>query len=210
MSVSPGLLAFSLVLGVALLCHCGGASVPDPKTTWARFAVAAEHGDADALYSMLSKEAKANIDSAAFRALVQSEREELGSRARGFANEKQEVVAELRFEDGETASLRAEGGTFRVSNAGSLPGGSTTPEGALAEFRRALLRRNYRALLRILSPETRRAVEQDLESLGKGLEHIDTVPISIRKEFAEANIAGGHSVRLRKDASGKWRIENFD
>jgi hypothetical protein len=119
------------------------------------------------------------------------------------------TTARLRFADGEQAALEWTGGRFGVTAAGSLPGGAATPEAALDELRRALARRSYPALLRLLSPSTRSAVEQDLRTLVGGLEHPDTLPIHTSGDSSNALVPGGHHVSMKRDA-GVWHVEDFD
>ena len=100
-------------------------------------------------------------------------------------------------------------GAFKIANAGYLPGGGKKPEDVLDELRRVLARRNYAALMRILTPETRAAVEADVRSLVTGLEHVDALNVQVTGEVATVVVPGGHHVRLRRD-NGSWRVEDFD
>ena len=90
-----------------------------------------------------------------------------------------------------------------------MPGGGKKPEDVLDELRRVLARRSYPALLRLLTPETRAAIEADLRSLVERLEHADALAVQVTGDLAVVNVPGGHHVRMRRD-NGAWRIEDFD
>jgi hypothetical protein len=105
--------------------------------------------------------------------------------------------------------LDLEGGHFRVSAAAGLPAGARTPAQALGELRGALARRSYAALVRVLSGETRSALEGDMRSLVEGLEHPDALDVRAHGETAEVEVPGGHKVLLKREA-GVWKVVDFD
>src|SRR5208283_1045475 len=119
------------------------------------------------------------------------------------------ATARLRFADGEEVALDLENGRFYVTSAGAVPGGGRTPEEALDQLRRVLARRSYAGLMRVLSPTTRAAVEQDLRGLVSGLDRPATLPVTVSGETATIAVPGGHHVRLRRE-SGVWRVDDFD
>ena len=117
--------------------------------------------------------------------------------------------ARLRYADGEQVELDVEEGRFAIRSASVLPAGARTPAQALSELRAALARRSYAALIRVLSSETRSAMENDLRSLVEGLEQPETLDVKVSGDSAEVEVPGGHSIRLKREA-GIWRIEDFD
>jgi hypothetical protein len=120
-----------------------------------------------------------------------------------------ESVAKLRFPDGEHATLVLEDGAFRVSSADALPAGARTPAQALEQLRKVLARRSYAGLMRVLSKETRSAVERDLRGLVEGLERPDALEVKIQGENATVTVPGGHLVRLHREGS-VWTVDDFD
>ncbi len=196
---------------VCLAVGCGGTRVADPHTAAATFAQAASRGDYNAVYAMLSPSATRVLSREDVKRLVEDETAELGAEAKALtaADARTTARAQLRFADGEQAALEWSDGRFGVVTAGALPGGAATPEGALEELRRAIARRSYPALLRLLSPATRAAVEQDLRTLVGGLEHPESLPIHTSGDSANAAVPGGHHVTMKRDA-GVWRVEDFD
>src|SRR5262249_22383899 len=120
-----------------------------------------------------------------------------------------EATARLRYEDGEEAALELRTGRFWITGAGAIPGGSRTPEQALDQLRRVLARRSYAGLMRVLTPSTRAAIEQDLRSLVSGLERPETLHVEVTGDAAVVTIPGGHSVKLKREG-GVWRVDDFD
>src|SRR5262249_58777916 len=117
--------------------------------------------------------------------------------------------ARVRYPDGEEATLDLEDGRFRIAAADALPAGARTPAQALEQLRRVLARRSYAGLLRVLSPATRSAIENDIRSLVEGLEQPEGLEVQVAGDTATVQIPGGHEVKLRREA-GVWRGGDFD
>jgi hypothetical protein len=201
-----------LVASLVGLCGCAAqARVPDPRAAATAYASAAIAGDSAALYAMLTTRARQALSMDDVRKLVGGERVELAEQARALLSKDVRVSARarLRFEDGEEVALDLRDGRFWITSAGSLPGGSATPEAALDELRRVVARRSYAGLVRLLSPATRAALELDLRGLVTGLERPDTLRIETHGDDATANVPGGHRVKLKREG-GLWRVQDFD
>jgi hypothetical protein len=78
----------------------------------------------------------------------------------------------------------------------------------LAGLRQALSRRSYIALVRVLSAETRGALESDVSSIVEGLQDPETLDVQVSGDDAEVELPSGHSVRLKREA-GVWRVEDL-
>jgi len=184
--------------------------MPDPKDAVRAYQAAAERGDAQAIYGMLSQRSQSSMRAADVARIVADERGELAAQAKGLGDPASVVRANarVRYPDGEDATLTLEDGNFRVSTAFGLPSARTARE-ALEELRRALARRSYAALMRVLSPSTRSAIESDLRSLVDGLSHPEGLDVQEAGDAASVQIPGGHFVKLRREG-GVWRIEDFD
>jgi len=202
----PGVAFF---LGV--LAGCARAAMPDPQDTLRAYEAAAAKGDARAIYGMLSERSRKALHPADIERIVADERVELATQAKAVADARAVVraSARVRFADGEDATLDVEEGGFRISSADGLPAGARTPAEALQQLRRALARRSYAALMRVLSPLTRSAIETDLRSLVDGLSHPDGLDVQVSGDVASVQVQGGHFVKLRRDA-GVWKVEDFD
>lgn len=190
---------------------CGAGAPPDPRTAARQYQDAVHRGDAAALRMLLTDDGQKAHSQADVAALLRAERQELTEAAGAVTAPDVRVasVARLRFDDGEEVSLDGSGGPYRVAGAGALPGGARSPEEALDQLRRVLARRSYAGLMRVLSPTTRAAVEQDLRSLVEGLERADTLPVELVGDSARVDVPGGHHVRLKKDGK-TWRVDDFD
>ena len=182
-----------LVLIAAGLPGCLGRSVPDPRDAAADYARAASKGDSEALYGMMTTSAQHARSRAEVKRLVAEERGELAEQAKtiGAKDTRVEATARLRYDDGEEAQLELRDGRFWVTAAGALPGGSRTPEQALEQLRRVLARRSYAGLMRVLTPQTRAAIEQDLRTLVTGLERPDTLHVDVTGDGAVVTVPGG-------------------
>lgn len=198
------------VMAAWALAGCGPA-VPDPKGAVDEYRRAAERGDGDALYAMLTESGQREKSREDVKRAVNEQKAELAERGKLLASPETrvEAVARLRFDDGEEASLDLREGRFQVTSAGALPGGAKTPEQALVGLRQVLARRSYAGLMRVLSPSTRAAIENDLRSLVLGLERPETLEVRTTGDVATVLVPGGHHVRLRREA-GVWRVDDFD
>jgi hypothetical protein len=199
------------LLGGIWLSGCGGAAIPDPREAVERYASAAERGDADAIYDMLTDEGQRAHSREEVRAMVAEQREELADQAKAVRGKGVvvEARATLRYADGEHAALDLEGEEFRITAADALPAGARTPVQALEQLRRVLARRSYAGLIRVLSPATRAAIENDLRSMVEGLEHPEGLDVETKGDTAVVQVPGGHEVKLRREA-GVWHVEDFD
>ncbi len=196
---------------LACTSACASRGLPDPRAAADAYAAAAAGGDADAIYGMMTSSARKARSREDVRAIVAGERAELAEQARAVSakDARVEATARLRFDDGEETALDLKEGRFWVTSAGALPGGARTPEEALDQLRRVVARRSYAGLMRVLAPATRTAIEQDLRALVMGLEHPETLQVTVTGESASIAVPGGHHVRLKRDG-GVWRVDDFD
>ena len=194
-----------------LFTACASQRVPDPKVTARAYASAAQRGDADAIYAMLTPDGQRALGQTGTRQLVRESKAELARTAQavGGTNARVEASAEARFTDGESTTLVLEDGTFLIDAATLLPARPRTPSQALSGLRRALARRSYPALMALMSSDSRGALESDLGSLVSGLEHPETLDIQINGDSAEVQLPSGHRVLLKRE-TGIWRVLDFD
>ncbi len=201
----------SVLLTLTLLAGCASARVPDPNDAVHAYADAAIRGDADALYSMMTTTSRQTRSRSAMKQIVYDQRGELAEQGRDLRapDVRIEATARLRYADGEEAALELRDGRYWVTAAEALPGGARTPEEALDQLRRVLARRSYPGLMRVLSPATRAAVENDVRALVEGLSEPASLPVQVNGDAAVIPVPGGHQVRLRREA-GVWRVDDFD
>lgn len=200
-----------IALAMSALAGCSSRAVPDPRSAAEEYAQAASRGDGDAIYEMMTTSGQKSRSREDVKKLVAEQRSELAEQAKTLTakDARVEAVARLRYEDGEEAQLELREGRFWITSSGALPGGSRTPEQALDQLRRVLARRSYAGLMRVLTPSTRAAIEQDLRSLVTGLERPETLHVDVTGDGAIVTIPGGHSVKLKREG-GVWRVDDFD
>jgi len=194
-----------------LVTGCASQRVPDPKVTARAYASAAQRGDADAIYALLTLEGQRALGPSGTKQLVQESKTELGRTARAIQSQdaRVEASAEARFSDGESATLVLEDGNFYVDAASLLPARPRTPSQALSGLRRALARRSYPALMALMSSDSRGALESDVGALVSGLEHPETLDVQVNGDAAEVQLPSGHRILLKREA-GIWRVLDFD
>lgn len=184
--------------------------MPDPRDAARAYADAARAGNAAALHSMMTREARLAYGPEGVKNAVSEARAELAQRARALSAGplRAESRAALTYDDGEAVVLQLESGRFFISSAGTLPAGAATPSQALAELRRALAGRSYPALVRVLSKGSAADLEESFASLVKALEEPDTLDVPVRGDRAIVELPEGHTVTLRRE-DGVWRVEDF-
>lgn len=189
---------------------CERPRIADPRAAVDAYVRAAQRGDADAIYEMLSERSRRELGREGTKRLVADGRQELARQAAALARRdaRVEAVALVRYEDGESAVLDLEDGVFKVGSAAALPSAPRTPAQALEDLRQALARRSYAAFLRVLASETQSAMENDLASIVRGLEEPETLDIAVRGDSAEVELPGGHVVKLKRER-GVWRVEDL-
>lgn len=188
------------------------ATIPDPKDAAEEYAQAAERGDGGAIYGMLSKRSRATMSKADVERIAETAKLELRDQAKEVRAAEASIVAvaRLRYEDGSEASLTLKNGKFFVATTGILPGGGATPEEAIAGLRDTLKRRSYPALLRLLTPALRAAVEAQLKGLIEALENPSALQIPPGSgDEVEIKLQNGHKVKLRRE-NNTWYVENFE
>jgi len=203
------LAALALALTAAA---CSSPTIPDPKAAVAAYADAAARGDADAIYEMMSEKSRRSLSRDELRKIVENERAELTEQSKSLSAPGLLIKskARVRYPDGEDTSLALDDqGIFRIEGADALPAGARTPTQALEQLRRVLARRSYAGLMRVLSPQTRSAIENDLRSLVEGLEHPEGLDVDVTGDNATVQIPGGHEVKLKREG-GVWTVEDFD
>jgi hypothetical protein len=208
--LSVGLRTARVVALWGLVVGCGRPALPDPKITARAYADAAERGDANRLHALLTRDAKRTYGEARVTELVKDEREELRRQATALTgpDTRVDASATLLLADGSEVELSLEPEGFRIAAASTLPAAARTPTEALDGLRRALARRSYSALLRVLSADSRGAVETDLRSLAAALQNPATLDVRVQGDRADVDVGAGHQVTLRRE-NGTWRVEDI-
>jgi hypothetical protein len=158
---------------------------------------------------MLTSDAKRTFGRDGTKRVVADARAEIGAQGRALLRpgSRVDATATIPLSDGTSVELVFGPGGFRVASADTLPSGARTPVEALEGLKKALARRSYPALLRVLSSKARTAVEMDMRSLEAGLADPKTLDVKVTGDRAEVEIPGGHAVTLERDG-GTWRVDD--
>jgi hypothetical protein len=193
-----------------LLVACGRPALPDPRAAARAYAEAAAKGDAGRIYALMTKEARRTLGERRTRELVADARAELARQAAALQRSDTRIdgAATVLLDDGTQVELTLGPDGFRVAAADTLPSAARTPSEALDGLRRALARRSYFALLRVLSGEARGELETDVRSLARALEEPATLAVRVDGDRAEVDVGAGHLVTLRRDR-GSWYVEDI-
>jgi hypothetical protein len=194
-----------------LAAGCASRAVPDPRDAARAYGDAAARGDAAALYAMMSQSSRRDRSRDEVTRMLEDEKPELAEQGAAMVQPGSRVTAtaRLRYADGEEAALDLREGRYWVTAAGALPGGGRTPGEALEQLRRVLARRSYAGLMRVLSPATRAAIENDVRTFVDGLDEPESLPVQVTGDTALVPVPGGHQVKLKRE-SGVWRVDDFD
>ncbi len=209
------LLARSALCLLALVGLSSGCTrqvaMPEPDPVVDAYAAAVRQGDADTIYGMMSAESRRATSRDEIARVLTEQRAELTEHAEAIASKERVLTAQaqVRYDDGEVVSLDLDGGQFKVTAADALPAAAKTPEQALSQLRGVLARRSYAGLLRVLSPRTRAAMEQDLRTLVEGLNEPESLQIEVVGDAATVTVPGGHLVKLRRE-DGVWQVDDFN
>jgi hypothetical protein len=146
----------------ALLAALGAAAcarqAPGPADTLTAFGAAIERKDYTGAYELTSKDFRARVPLAAFRAGLEDgggETQGLGKQLRAEAG-KRPLRIEVELDLGQPLSVVEEGGAWRIDGAPYEPWSQRTPRAALRSFVRALEQKRYDVVLR-LAPSRHRA-----------------------------------------------------
>lgn len=201
--------AVRLVALWAAVAGCARPSLPDPRDTARAYADAVARGDAERVHALLTRASQRDFGREGTARRVREERAELAANARALSAPglRVEATATIPLTNGDDVELTLEGEGFRVDAAETLPSAARTPAEALEGLRQALGRRSYAALLRVLSAETRFAIETDLRALAAGLGDPRSLDVRVNGDRAEVELPGGHSVRLKREG-GIWRVDD--
>ena len=201
----------ALALLALVAFGCGRPEVPDARDAARAYAEALRRGDHRAVYGMMTRESQRSLGEKGTQRLLADAKAELDKQAASLLEPgtRVEAVATYRLEDGESADLVLGEHGFRVGAAGTFPSAARTPAQALEALRRALARRSYPALVRVLSSETQSAVETEVRSLVEGLENAETLEVKVEGDTATVEVPGGHRVRLKREA-GVWRVDDVE
>ncbi len=202
----PLLCAFGLS---GLVAGCGRPALPDPRAAARAYSDAAARGDAGRIYALMTRESRRTYGEQRTRLLVSEERAELARQADALRRPDTRVdgAATVLLAEGTSVEMSREPQGFRVAAEDTLPAAARTPKEALSALGRALSRRSYAALMRVLSSEARGELELDVRSLTQALKDPETLDVRVEGDHADVALGSGHLVSLRR-IQGTWHVED--
>src|SRR5262245_19974319 len=97
----------ALTLAALSVAACSRPAMPDPRDAVRAYQAAAERGDAEAIYAMMSKRSQSSVRAADMARIIADEKGELAAQAKGLGDPGSMVraSARIRYPDGEDATL---------------------------------------------------------------------------------------------------------
>lgn len=201
------------LLCALLWCGCGGAArPPQPQSVVQAYLQAVRAHDADAAYDLLSTTQQAAVSREEFTRAFRENRAELDDQARALSRlSGRDIVAvgEVAYGEGDSAALMLERGEWRISGGVAEAYSLRSPQQTLRSLRRALERRSYDALMRILARRSRSQVDDEVRRLVDALHDAENLEIVVDGDRARVEYEPGHVIELQRE-DGEWRLVDLD
>jgi hypothetical protein len=199
----------ALLLGA---CAGGGGRVEPPGQVLKEYAAAARGGDAARVWSLLDEDTQAEVSAEALGELMQDNRAELGEQAaelERIAGEGIEARANVPLASGESVALVLEDGRWVVDGGVLDAPALRTPRDAVLSLRRALRRRSFRGVSRVLAREPRAELESEIDRLLEETADERDLRVEVQGNQARVLTTNGREITLVREA-GEWRVLSID
>lgn len=171
-----------------------------------------ETGNVDGAYELLSDAQRQRVSREEFQEAAQQFPEERESQARELRRQMAEpipVTAEIRLSSGEVATFVLQNGQWRIAEGAAGAVSLASPLQAIRTLRRALQRRSYREVVRVLSREARAQVEDEIARIVDGLEDEGSLTIEVTGNRARIIYDENHFVDLQRE-DGEWVVVDMN
>jgi hypothetical protein len=198
----------SAVLYLALwLGGCGAAVLPDPHTAARAFAEAVQSGEAARVYALLDEDTRNAVTEAEVATLLAANGRDLTALAAALTERSAGVSPTARVDlgHGDEATLVVEGEGFRIDGGAIALVTLSTPEQAVRALRSALQQGDLRAVLRVLSRDTRTDIETELERVLEETEDALDIEVAESGDEAVVRLTGGRTLHLLRE-DGEWHV----
>jgi hypothetical protein len=216
--------ALAAVLVLALTGCLGGSAGATPESAVAAFASALREGRVRDAYSLMSASYRRRVSYEEFERYFRDYPVEVRETARALSQRRgpAEEEAHVEYGEGEQLRLVREGGDWRVATDLVDFYDQTTPRAALRSFVRAMERRRYDVVLRLIpEPDREGMTEERMREAweGEGREAVERLLANLRaaldnpiEEVGDrATMVYGDRFRVQfVRERGAWRIEDPD
>lgn len=211
-----------LLLGLGSACASPIVKPRSPEDTIRTFSQALNRGDRGLAYAMMSKGYRERVSQAQFEQLLKDNAEETAAMVEALSRPRQDAVevAVIDYDEGSEIRLERQGGHWLIASDIINFYDQSTPRAALKSFVRAMERRRYDVVTRLVptpdkdgitiermqeawSGEAREEVERMLSNLRN---HLDA-PIEVVGDHATMPYGDHMRVQFVSEA-GVWKIED--
>ena len=204
----------AIAIPVFTCVACATSTADGPKQMVERYIAAINRDDPQAAYALLGEQVQRQITAAEFAARWKQVKPELrrqASQLGSSAERPMEIGATVTYRGGTRARLRFADGQWRIDGGISVSFQTATPLEALRTFIRAVERRSYDAVLKLLSRSVRQSIERDINDrlaklkrwLGRDGE------VEITGDRARVRYDARYKIELVNE-DGQWKILDFD
>ena len=201
-------------LALILLVGCGGSAgqVTPPATTLQAYSEAVRASDAEKAHALLDEETRAEVSVDELRSLLGENQAELADQARELERVAAEGItarARVPLESGESVALVLEDGRWVVDGGVLDAPALRTPLDAVLSLRRALRRRSFRGMSRVLAREPRAELDAEIERILEDTADERDLRVEIQGNRARVLTTSGREIVLVREA-GEWRVLSID
>jgi hypothetical protein len=206
----------------AIACAGSGTKVASPEDTVIAFARDLNEGKLDAAYALMSDDYKKRVSLEAWKKQLSENPDDTNELSNTLSHVRgpSEQEAVLRYGDGEELRLRKSGERWLVVTDLVSFYDQSTPRAAVRAFARALSRRRYDVLMRLVPNADKEGMTTDrLQAAwsGEAREEVERMLASLQQHLEDPiEIVGNHATMpygeharvqmLRED--GVWKIED--
>jgi hypothetical protein len=177
-----------------------------------RYVEALEAGDIDAAYGLLSSAQRRAISLEQLQSLAASYQDEVREQARQLERLRSEPVpvrAEMRGPGSQVATFTLEDGRWRIAEGAVGAASLESPLQAVRALRRALERRSYGAVMRVLSRDSRAVIEDEVARIAEQLADEEGLRVEITGNRARIVYDETHFIDLARE-DGEWVVADMD
>lgn len=201
--------AVSLLCVLCLGCASGPERLPDPRRTLDRFFAALKAERFDDAYALLHPDVRAHLGKKRFVELAKQNQSELRALASTLEErrESSQVTSRVLTDRGETVTVVLEEGEHKIASGVLDAHALASPQDAVAELRRALMRRHLPSLLHVLTQERRAAFEAAFERTLAQTEDPLDLRVEMSGDTALVTLSDESVIELHRQG-GQWHVHD--